>query len=443
MAAGICGSDLHNYRKGMFMTFAPIITGHEFAGIVQDIGPAVKGLKPGDHVVADSRVYCKECEFCREERYNLCPNLGYLGEVMAGAFAQFALLEESQLFKLPPDLPLDEAALLEPFAVALHILHNLDIKKGAVLGIVGAGPIGLLAMLAAKELLQCPVIIIEPSKLRRDKAAQLGASKVLSPQDPKLNELFSAIPYVIEAAGNSNSFNLALKLIKRSGNIVLAGLFEEEYSGDINLITEKEITLKGVNGFTNPDMLEAIDLLHTKKIDLRGIIYKKMSLEQINEAFQLLNDPDSSAGKIIIEPHSDEPKTIEPKTSEDFREGTNRYCWINKRKDETNATFLSIGINQAFEWLDNHETIIAILERHCGCRIISGCSVINDEYVITSGTIHLSKDGCEFKFMHDIFDGGDLCIPDEKAVPIIEKVADDLISELKRLAAEGKPSEAG
>ena len=301
-AAGICGSDLHNYRQGMFMTSVPMITGHEFAGIVQETGPKVKNLQPGDHVVADSRVYCKKCDYCREQLYNLCPNLGYLGEVMAGAFAEFALLDESQLFRLPPELPLDEAALLEPFAVALHILDSLEIKKGNALGIVGAGPIGLLALLAAKQLLQCPVIVLDPSQLRRDKAAYLGAQAVLSPQDPQLEKLISALPFVIEAAGNANAFHTALKLVKSSGKIVLAGLFEKDYSGDINLITEKEITLRGINGFTSSDLLEAIDLLHKKQIDLSGVISKKISLEQINEAFELLNDPDSSAGKIIIEP---------------------------------------------------------------------------------------------------------------------------------------------
>ena len=300
--AGICGSDLHNYRKGMFMDRVPIITGHEFVGIVEQTGPLVKGLKPGDHVVADSRVYCGKCEDCKQGRYNLCAGLGFLGEVCEGAFAEFAVLSESQFFKLPLDLPLEKAVLLEPFAVSLHLLRSVKVEAGSHLGIVGAGPIGLLALLAARELFKCRVSIVEPSMVRREKALQLGAETAVEPTDRELEKYFSSIPLVIEAVGRSAAFNTALKLAAKGGTVVLAGLFEDAYRGDINLITEKELTIKGVNGFTNSNIYEAIKLIHGGHVDPSGVIFKRVGLEDINEAFNLMDNPEISDGKVIVEP---------------------------------------------------------------------------------------------------------------------------------------------
>ena len=301
-AAGICGSDLHNYHKGMFMTYAPIITGHEFVGVVEEIGSLVKGIRPGDHVVADSRVYCKACDFCRQGHYNLCPELGFLGEVCEGAFAEFALQDQSQFFKLPLDLPLEKAVLLEPFAVALHLLRSVQIKNGSHLGIVGAGPIGLLSLLAARELFKCKITIVEPSALRRAKALELGANAAFDPTDTEVEKFFSAIPCVIEAVGRSLAFNTALQLAAKDGTIVLAGLFEEAYCGDVNLITEKELLIKGVNGFTNTNILEAISLMHEGRVDPSPVIFKRVGLDKINDAFMMMDDPESAAGKVIVVP---------------------------------------------------------------------------------------------------------------------------------------------
>jgi len=113
--------------------------------------------------------------------------------------------------------------------------------------------------------------------------------------------------------------------------------------------------------------------------------------------------------------------------------------WVDTLKDETNTTFISIGIRDDYNWLDNYETILAVLEQDCGCSIISGCTIVNDEYVINNRRIVLTKDGCEFDFYHDSFDGGYLRTQDDKVVPILEAVANELVVALKRRATIGKP----
>ena len=100
-AAGICGSDLHNFQTGAWIRNLPVIPGHEFCGRVESVGPEVAGLAPGDKVVADSRVFCGRCPHCRDGRPNLCSNMGYVGEVCDGGFAELVVLREDQLLKLP------------------------------------------------------------------------------------------------------------------------------------------------------------------------------------------------------------------------------------------------------------------------------------------------------------------------------------------------------
>ena len=119
--AGICGSDLHIYRKGMFVSTIPEIMGHEFSGVVAQVGPGVTTLQPGDQVVGDPRVSCGTCPWCRTGAYNLCPALGFIGEVRPGCFAEYLVLEANKLIKIPAAVELRRAALVEPLAVALHI----------------------------------------------------------------------------------------------------------------------------------------------------------------------------------------------------------------------------------------------------------------------------------------------------------------------------------
>src|SRR5688572_31458470 len=147
LAAGICGSDLHNFRTGQWISRAPSTPGHELCGEITAVGAGVEGLSVGDRVVAASRFRCGTCEACRAGRPNLCERLGYVGEVCDGGFAEELILPVRLLHKVPGFLDPAIAATAEPLAVALHTVHRLTIPRSKPVLVVGCGPIGGLAAL--------------------------------------------------------------------------------------------------------------------------------------------------------------------------------------------------------------------------------------------------------------------------------------------------------
>jgi threonine dehydrogenase-like Zn-dependent dehydrogenase len=211
--AGICGSDLHIYRKGMFVSTVPETMGHEFSGVVEEVGPGVTGFKPGDHVVGDPRVACGSCPWCRQGKENICPELSFIGEICPGCFAEYLVLNEEHLLKLPSSLELDRAALIEPLAVALHAAGKAGLSSRETLGIIGAGPVGLLTLLAARPLVE-QILVVDRAPVRLELARRLGADRVAQtlPEEPS-----EQVDVVIEAVGAEATLKGALKLLKPGG----------------------------------------------------------------------------------------------------------------------------------------------------------------------------------------------------------------------------------
>jgi (R,R)-butanediol dehydrogenase / meso-butanediol dehydrogenase / diacetyl reductase len=160
-AAGICGSDLHNFKTGQWVSRLPVTPGHEFAAEVLDVGAGVAGLKPGDLVVADSRAPCGRCDNCRAGRQNLCGTLGYVGEVCDGGFAEQVTLPAAGVLQVARGLPAEVAALSEPLGVALHVIRRLEPAKGEPVLIAGAGPVGGLVTLLLDHLGFGPLLFAE------------------------------------------------------------------------------------------------------------------------------------------------------------------------------------------------------------------------------------------------------------------------------------------
>ena len=167
--AGICGSDLHNYKTGCWISRSPSTPGHEFSGKILKIGKKVNSLKVNDHVIADSRVFCEDCYYCKKKLYHLCLNLGFVGELNDGGFAKFSIQKEKQLLKISKSIDLKNAALIEPLAVALHAISKFDNAKYNNVLIVGLGPIGVLSALSLRELGAKSIKIYDVNKHRLDK----------------------------------------------------------------------------------------------------------------------------------------------------------------------------------------------------------------------------------------------------------------------------------
>ncbi|TEB11886.1 Sorbitol dehydrogenase [Pelotomaculum sp. FP] len=295
--AGICGSDLHIYRKGMFVTYIPVTMGHEFSGVVAEVGADVTGLSPGDAVVGDPRVSCGNCEWCRQGQGNRCPELGFIGEVSPGCFAGYLLMKPEYLLKIPQSMSLRKAALVEPLAVALHIAAIAKLTPGVSLGIVGAGPIGLLTILAARAAGISRVAVVDLSPGRRAFAEKLGADLVMEsfPEDAS-----SQVDVVIEAVGVENTLQGAVKWLKPGGRLIMAGLYEDKILFDPNDIVNKELDVKGVNAYGTGDLKKATDYIDGGIIDVTPVVSHILPLASAADAFTMLTASDKNAAKILF-----------------------------------------------------------------------------------------------------------------------------------------------
>jgi 2-desacetyl-2-hydroxyethyl bacteriochlorophyllide A dehydrogenase len=296
--AGICGSDLHIYRKGMFVSSVPEIMGHEFSGVVEEVGAGVTGLQPGDHVVGDPRVSCGDCRWCRQEKVNLCPDLGFIGEVCPGCFAEYLVLNEERLLKVPPGVELFKAALVEPLAVALHAVGKANLSPLEALGIIGAGPVGLLTLLVARPFVK-QILVIDRVPARFELARRLGADRVIQmlPKNPS-----EQVDVVVEAAGTGATLRGALKWLKPGGRLVMAGLYEGSVPVEPNDILEKELKIDGTNAYERLDLEKAISLIASGQVDVRPLISHILTLESAAEGFLMLTSPDIDVVKILLAP---------------------------------------------------------------------------------------------------------------------------------------------
>jgi (R,R)-butanediol dehydrogenase / meso-butanediol dehydrogenase / diacetyl reductase len=176
--AGICGSDLHNFKTGAWITRAPSVAGHEFTGVVTAIGADVHHVMLGDRVIVDSRHMCGTCPACRAGEGQVCDSLGFLGEVIDGGFAEAVTLPGRNVLKAPEGVPDRHLALAEPLAVALHALNRLNAPLGATVVIAGCGPIGaFVALLAGRN--GHPVAVIDRNADRAQLVGNIVGARAL------------------------------------------------------------------------------------------------------------------------------------------------------------------------------------------------------------------------------------------------------------------------
>lgn len=296
--AGICGSDLHIYNKGMFIQNIPETMGHEFVGIIEAVGDRVKNFSPGDAVIANPMVPCMTCESCRKGSYNTCEALGFIGEVRPGCFGEYIAISQDTLIPVPAQADLRQVALAEPLAVALNICRRADFKPEDRVALIGVGPIGLLTILAAKNLYGVrEIAAVDISKARLELAGRVGASHVYTQLPDGLT--FSK---VIDAAGQPVTFNTAVGHVESNGYLYVVSIFEKDFIFDINTLVSKQATLVGCNVYTRGDLEDAVRVIAEGKLDVSPIISRVFDLTQCKEAFQLLNSADKSVAKVLFQP---------------------------------------------------------------------------------------------------------------------------------------------
>lgn len=291
---GICGSDMHYYetgRIGEYIVEPPFVLGHEPGGTVVEVGKNVKHLKPGDRVALEPGKTCGHCEFCREGKYNLCPDVVFFATPpVDGVFQEYVAHEADLCFKLPENVDTLEGALIEPLAVGFHAANQGGAHAGQTAVVFGAGCIGLVSMMALKAEGVSRVYVVDIMQKRLDKALELGATGIINSQEidvlkevERLTEGRGA-DLVIETAGMEITTRQAIHIARKGANIVLVGYSK---SGEMTLpmsrALDKELTFKTVFRYRHIYPM-AIEAVASGKVNLKGIVTNVFHFDDIQNA---------------------------------------------------------------------------------------------------------------------------------------------------------------
>ena len=352
-ACGICGSDVHTFKRGIFAR-PGFIMGHEFSGEVTEIGKKVKDIEIGDRVVAlvapthiapkgceqcfwclrgqpqwclnTGHKPCGECDYCKSGRFWMCDSMQrhmLIGYGRNGAYAEYVFVPDAELnknvFRLPDSISFEEAALIEPLWGGYRWVMMANPQPHETAVVTGLGAIGLSVMLVLKQYVS-RVIVTEVSQKRLQLAKQLGADIAIdaSKEDPvqRIIELTGTgrsyagkgggcADIVMECSGVPIALQQAIEMVRTGGRIVLVGVFEQEVPINFNRIIHKQLSLissysKGQKPI-GEEIKAAIELISSGKVDAKALISHTFPLDKIMDAFEVQTKPDQSI-KVIIKP---------------------------------------------------------------------------------------------------------------------------------------------
>ena len=295
-AAGICASDVaafkgtHNFRR------PPVITGHELAGEIVSLGPAVAGRRVGERVALEPHAGCGRCEYCRQGNYHECPEKRFVGVGdWIGAFAEYLVATEGMCHPMPARMPFDEGAMLEPFCVGLHAVRRADLRMGETVAILGVGTIGMMTLLAARCSGPGWTVVTDPSAAKRDLALRCGADVALDPtgDDPVAAILEATrgmgVDVVFVAAVAPGILEQAVNVCRRMGRLVVIASFFTGGGVEARLVQQREQSVLGTSMYTGVDYRLAIRLWEQGCLaHFPALMSERIRLDQAPEAVAAL-----------------------------------------------------------------------------------------------------------------------------------------------------------
>ena len=312
IASGICGSDLHRYFGEWDQPKVKVATGHEFSGVVVEVGTGVTDIVVGDRVCPECFSHCGQCTFCRIGQYNLCENIRYLSAEGPGGFAEYSLLSASSVFKLPDSISFEEGALIEPLAVSYRSVLRTSASHKDRMFIFGAGTIGLFCLAVAKVIGVREVIISAKYEHQAKMAEKLGVDYVMRvPTQDVENEIKTVsktkngkVDVVIDTIATEQTFHDALSTVRKAGTVCLVGGYTKPLNASLRPIVSKELHVLGSACYSysgiKKDFDAVIDIIATKKIDVIPLITHRFPLNEIEEAFKIAADKISGSIKVLI-----------------------------------------------------------------------------------------------------------------------------------------------
>jgi (R,R)-butanediol dehydrogenase/meso-butanediol dehydrogenase/diacetyl reductase len=321
---GICGSDLHEYLGGpifipvgqphpLSKNVAPVVLGHEFSGEVVEVGEGVSKFKKGDRVIVEPMVVCGECPACKEGKYNLCEKLGFHGLCgSGGGFAEYTVFPQEYIHKIPEGMSYEQAALVEPMAVALHSIRIAKFVTGNTALVLGSGPIGLATIECLKAAGASLVIVLQRKSIRQEYAKRAGADYVLDPNEcdiatevKKLTDGLG-VDVAFETTGAKIGLDTGLDSLKFEGTLVVTSIWEGEVNINPNKLVFTEKKIVGTLAYRH-EFPATMAQMKDGRIKAEGYITSKVYIDDIVEkGFGALTGPEKKKHvKILVTPEKE------------------------------------------------------------------------------------------------------------------------------------------
>ncbi len=289
-ACGVCGSDIHFYehgRIGEFVVREPLVLGHECAGEVAATGPQVRSLKVGDRVALEPGIPCRHCRYCFSGRYNLCRDVAFMSAPPDdGFFREYAALPEDFAHRLPDEVSDEAGATVEPLAVGLHAIALVGLEPGQSVAVLGAGPIGLLAIAAARALGAGDITAVDLVPRRLEFARRMGASQAYNAAATDVAKaLRDSADVVLDCVATDETLAQAFHIIRPGGRVAWVGMAAEVARVPFQMFQAKEALVTGVFRYANR-FKAAIGLLASGKVDTGPLITHRFRFPDVAQAIE-------------------------------------------------------------------------------------------------------------------------------------------------------------
>ena len=303
----ICGTDLHIYKWDEWAQktlVTPLTIGHEFCGIIEEIGPGVTHYEPGQRVSGESHITCGNCRNCKAGKRHLCQKTNGVGIHKDGAFAEYLIIPESNIWPIHNDIPSEIAAFFDPFGNAVHTSLSYEMVGEDVL-ITGAGPIGLMATAICKFVGARNVVITDINDYRLALAKEMGATKAINVSKHSITEFYSQLNMTsgfdvgLEMSGNPEAFRSMLGHMFHGGKVALLGLLPDSTRIDWDDIIFKGLKVKGIYGREMYETWYKMEQMLRSGLDISKVLTHKLSVDEYEKAFNIMEA--GECGKIVLE----------------------------------------------------------------------------------------------------------------------------------------------
>ncbi|MFE1030213.1 zinc-binding dehydrogenase [Streptomyces sp. NPDC058818] len=304
---GVCGSDTHAAQGHHPFMPLPYHPGHEAVGVVAAVGPGADGFAPGDRIIVEPNLSCGQCPQCRSGRYNICEELKVFGCQTPGAMTDLFTIPADRVHRIPEGMTDIEAALVEPLATPVHAVAKAGDLTGRTVVVLGAGPIGLLVLAAARHAGAAKIALTDLLPGKRERALRLGADAALAADAPDLTEqaraaLGGPVDMVFDCVAREQSMAQATDLVTKGGRITVVGVGAAGTTPiRLDLIQDREISVEGTLMYTAEDYRTAIALIASGAVDTDEIVTGTFPLEEAAKAFTASLAPEHVKVLVTVE----------------------------------------------------------------------------------------------------------------------------------------------